>query len=61
MDVINIKNIICQRHNFCVPPWIDENGARMHGVCIHTHETSRMGTARVKQEEEADSRRIARE
>ena len=33
----------------------------MHGECIHTQDTSRMGTARVRQEEETDERIIARE
>ena len=33
----------------------------MHEVCISTQYTSRMGAARMKQEEEADTRIIVRE
>ena len=37
--------------------WTIGNGAPIKGLCIHpTQDTSRMGTARVKQEEEADTR-----
>ena len=43
-----------------------ENGDPMHKVCIRhnlypSQDTSRMGTARVKQEEEADTRIIAKD
>ena len=43
--------------------WTIGNRDPMHGVCVFhtcTQDTSRMGTARVKQEEEADTRTIAR-
>ena len=42
---------------------IDYRERRTHerGVCIPTQDTSRMGTARVKQDEEADTKIIARE
>ena len=36
--------------------WIKGNGDPMHWVCIpHSIYTSRMGTARAKQEEETDT------
>ena len=58
-----LKAVLCQYELFTDRntrdhlAWTIRNWDPMHGVCI----SSRMGTARVKKEEETDTRVIARE